>query len=265
MGSISNGTHRIVEPIIDVPVAIIGGGGCGLTTSIFLSDLGVEHFLFEKHPGTSRLPRAHYINQRSMEIFRQHDVAKRIQAISCPIENLSRTDWRTPPGGNGPFDRRVLATMPAFGGQAGTAAGDAYRRDGPEVSTNLPLIRLEPILRQVAEERNPGRVLFSHCVQDIITEQSDGVLVNVQRAGDGAVATYRARYLVGADGGKIVNPKIGVEMEGPDSIVKFASAYVKADMSQYCDGKWLACCSLLGLLMCVNVCVCVSDTAQMGP
>ena len=62
-----------------------------------------------------------------------------------------------------------------------------------------------------------------------------------------------------------MNPKIGVEMEGPDSIVKFASAYVKADMSQYCDGKWLACCSLLGLLMCVNVCVCVSDTAQMGP
>ena len=156
MGSIVNGTHRIVEPIIDVPVVIVGGGGCGLTTSIFLSDLGVEHFLFEKHPGTSRLPRAHYINQRSMEIFRQHDVAKRIQAISCPIEDLSRTDWRTPPGGDGPFDRRVLATMPAFGGQAGTAAGDAYRRDGPELSTNLPLIRLEPILRQVAEERNPG-------------------------------------------------------------------------------------------------------------
>lgn len=135
--------------------------------------------------------------------------------------------------------------MPAFGGQAGTAAGDAYRRDGPELPTNLPLIRLEPILRQVAEERNSGRVLFGHCVQDIITEQSDGgVLVNV-RAGDGTVATYRARYLVGADGGKIVGPKIGVEMEGPASIVKFASAYVKADMSQYCDGKWLACCSLL--------------------
>lgn len=235
MGSISNGTHRIVEPIIDVPVVIVGGGGCGLTASIFLSDLGVEHFLFEKHPGTSRLPRAHYINQRSMEILRQHDVAKRIQAISCPIENLSHTDWRTPPGGNGPFDGRVLATMPAFGGQAGTAAGDAYRRDGPELSTNLPLIRLEPIFREVAEERNPGRILFSHCVEDI-TEQSDGVLVNV-RAGDGIVKTYRAQYLVGADGGKLVGPKIGVEMEGPAAIVKFASAYVKADMSQYCDGK----------------------------
>lgn len=45
MGSIVNGTHRIVEPIIDVPVVIVGGGGCGLTTSIFLSDLGVDPWL----------------------------------------------------------------------------------------------------------------------------------------------------------------------------------------------------------------------------
>ena len=89
-------------------------------------------------------------------------------------------------------------------------------------------------------------------MRDIITEQSDdGVLVNVQRAGDGAVATYRARYLVGANGGKIVGPKIGVELEGPASIVKFASAYVKADMSQYCDGT----CLLASLLMCVCVCL----------
>ncbi|KAF9888884.1 hypothetical protein FE257_008254 [Aspergillus nanangensis] len=226
MGSISNAT------IIDIPVVIIGGGGCGLTTSIFLSNLGVEHVLFEKHPGTSRLPRAHYINQRSMEIFRQHDVAERIQAISCPPRNLSRTDWRTAPGGNGPFDGRLLATMSAFGGQLDTAEGQTYRKDGPELSTNLPLIRLEPIFRQVAEERNPGRVLFSHCVQEI-EEHPDGVLVTV-KAPDGTVATYRAQYLVGADGGKLVGPKIGVGMEGPANIVKFASAYVRADMSKYC-------------------------------
>ncbi|KAE8366462.1 FAD binding domain-containing protein [Aspergillus caelatus] len=235
MGSIANGTHRIVEPVIDVPVVIVGGGGCGLTTSIFLSDHGVEHFLFEKHPGTSRLPRAHYINQRSMEVFRQHNVAEHIKATSCPTGNLSRTDWRTPPGGNGPFDNRLLATMPAFGGQLGTPEGETYRKDGPELSTNLPLIRLEPVFRQVAEERNPGRILFSHSVQHI-SEQSDGVIVTV-KASDGSIATYRAQYLIGADGGKLVGPQMGVEMEGPANIVKFASAYVRADLSKYCgDG-----------------------------
>lgn len=235
MGSISNGTHRVVEPVIDVPVVIVGGGGCGLTTSIFLSDFGVEHFLFEKHPGTSRLPRAHYINQRTMEVLRQHNFAERIQATSCPPRNLSCIDWRTSPGGDGPFDGRSLATMPCFGGQLDTEEGKTYRRDGPEVSTNLPLIRLEPVFRKVAEERNPGRVLFGHWVQDI-DEQSDGVLVTVRNP-DGAITTYRAQYLVGADGGKLVGPKIGVELEGPDNIVKFSSAYVRADMSKYMGGE----------------------------
>ena len=45
-------------PAIKVPVLIVGGGGCGLTSSIFLSALGVDHLVVERHPGTSVLPRA---------------------------------------------------------------------------------------------------------------------------------------------------------------------------------------------------------------
>ena len=32
-------------PAIAVPVLIVGGGGCGMASSIFLSDLGVDHLL----------------------------------------------------------------------------------------------------------------------------------------------------------------------------------------------------------------------------
>ena len=42
-----------------VPVLIIGGGACGLTTSILLSDMGIDHLLIERHPTTSHLPKAH--------------------------------------------------------------------------------------------------------------------------------------------------------------------------------------------------------------
>jgi hypothetical protein len=45
--------------------------------SIFLSSHGVEHLLVERHDSTSNLPKAHYLNQRTMEIFRQHAVADR--------------------------------------------------------------------------------------------------------------------------------------------------------------------------------------------
>ena len=51
----------------EVPVLIVGGGACGLTTSLLLSDLGVAHLLVERHASTSILPKAHYLNQRTMK------------------------------------------------------------------------------------------------------------------------------------------------------------------------------------------------------
>lgn len=38
---------------LSVPVLIVGGGACGLAASLFLSDLGVDHLLVERHTSTS--------------------------------------------------------------------------------------------------------------------------------------------------------------------------------------------------------------------
>jgi len=54
---------------IRVPVLVVGGGRGGLSASIVLSSHGVEHLLVERHDSTSNLPKAHYLNQRTMEIF----------------------------------------------------------------------------------------------------------------------------------------------------------------------------------------------------
>jgi 2,4-dichlorophenol 6-monooxygenase len=56
-------------PRLDVPVLIVGGGGAGLTASIQLSQLGVESLLVSALPTTSVLPKAHVLNQRTMEIL----------------------------------------------------------------------------------------------------------------------------------------------------------------------------------------------------
>jgi 2,4-dichlorophenol 6-monooxygenase len=53
-----------------VPVLIVGGAGAGLTASMLLSGLGVEHLLINSRPGTSELPKAHVLNQRAMETER---------------------------------------------------------------------------------------------------------------------------------------------------------------------------------------------------
>lgn len=112
---------------IDIPVVIISGGGCGLTLSSFLSDLKVEHVLFEKHSGTSILPKAHYLNQRTMETFRHHGISEAIRNVGCPIHKWGRIQWKTSLGGNGPYDGRVLGHCSGFGGEFGTPEWENYR------------------------------------------------------------------------------------------------------------------------------------------
>src|SRR5688500_13439647 len=61
---------------IEVPVLIVGGGGAGLTCSMLLAQLGIESLLVSALPTTSILPKAHVLNQRTMEILGDVGVAK---------------------------------------------------------------------------------------------------------------------------------------------------------------------------------------------
>src|ERR1700731_2254375 len=102
----------------EVPVLIVGGGGCGLSASIFLSDHGVGHLLVERHPDTSKLPKAHYLNQRSMEIFRQHGLDGAVTEQGAPLEKFGKVRWQTSLTGDGALDARLIHEMDAFGGGA---------------------------------------------------------------------------------------------------------------------------------------------------
>ena len=218
-------------PEIDVPVLIIGGGGCGLSASIFLSNLGVEHLLVERHESTSLLPKAHYLNQRTMEAFRQHGVADAILAVGGPIEKFGKVRWTTSMGGDGPLDRRLIHEMDAFGG--GTLR-ERYKTDSACMSSNYPQLRLEPLLRAEAERRAPGQIRYDHEVTG--WEQTDnGVTVTVRSRDDDEELIINARYVIGADGGRTVGPKVGVEMAGPTNMVDMVSTHFSCDLSEYWD------------------------------
>jgi 2,4-dichlorophenol 6-monooxygenase len=128
-------------------VLICGGGGAGLSASIFLSALGIESMLVERHATTSHLPKAHYLNQRTMEIFREHGIADLVYARGSRAENMSAVAWYTSLAGNGPLDRKRIYKMDAFGGGM---TRDTYARDSACWSGNLPQLRLEPLLREKA-------------------------------------------------------------------------------------------------------------------
>jgi len=221
---------------VDVPVLIIGGGGCGLSTSIFLSNLGVKHLLVERHPTTSHLPKAHYLNQRTLEVYRQHGVAERIYDVGAPLENFGQIKWVTSLGGERHLDRRLIHQMDAFGG---FSLAERYQTDSPSSASNYPQLRLEPLLREEAEKRAPGQILFNHAVTDWEQHPDGGVTATVVNQETQETSQVTARYVVAADGGKTVGPKLGVQMAGPTNMVDMVSVHFSADLSNYVDDATL--------------------------
>ncbi|KAH9207920.1 hypothetical protein DL95DRAFT_468235 [Leptodontidium sp. 2 PMI_412] len=223
--------------IKDIPVVIVGGGSCGLNLSTFLSNFGVEHVLFERHAGTSILPKAHGINQRTMEIFRQYGLVDAIIAQGTPPRQACRVAWMTSLAGDGLLDRKVIGEIDCWGCKFGTERYTTYQRDAPHMIANLPLLRSEPIFRAFAEKANEGRVLFNHTVTDF-EDEGEHVIVHVRDDDcDGKESTYRAKYLFGADGGKTVGPKLGIEMIGTKQLRQVVSFHFKADLSEYWDDR----------------------------
>ena len=146
-------------PVEDVDVLIVGGGGAGLTASMLLSKLGVEHLLVSALPTTSILPKAHVLNQRTMEILEDAGVAHDIAARSTPAQNMATSAFYAGLAGSTEDHGRLIAKIECWGAggeDENWRAASAWRQ------LNLPQIRLEPVLKDHAEALAPGRIRFGH-------------------------------------------------------------------------------------------------------
>ena len=161
---------------IEVPVLIVGGGGAGLTASMLLAGLGVEHLLISSRPNTSDMPKAHVLNMRAMEILEDAGVADAIAERSTPPENMSHTAFYA--GFNGPEANcgRRIARLESWG------AGDDnenWRAASAWRQLNLPQIRLEPLLKARAEQLSPDCIRFNHELLEL-NQDDDGVVARVR-------------------------------------------------------------------------------------
>ena len=69
---------------VDTEVLIVGGGPVGLSMSIMLSLLDVDHVLIEKHPSTTYHPKARNLNTRTMEIVRTWGIDEEMAEVALP-------------------------------------------------------------------------------------------------------------------------------------------------------------------------------------
>lgn len=216
----------------DVPVLIVGGGAVGLSASMILARLGIEALLVTYHPDTSPQPRAHILNQRTMEIFTELGVADAIYAVSTPSDKMRYAAWYS--GLAGPDARygREIGRVEAWG--CGLQDPD-YHLSSPCRPANYPQMYVEPMLKARAHALSPGRVLFNH--EYLSMEQEGGhVLATVRNRASGETFRVRARYLLGADGGKRVGAQVGIALEPQGPAMRMSSVHFAADLSAYARG-----------------------------
>lgn len=189
-----------------VPVLIVGGSLVGLSTSVFLGRLGVRHTLVERHAGTSIHPRGRGNNVRTMELFR---VAGVEPAIHRAAETLS--------GNHG-----ILQT-PTLVGDAGEwlfremDPGGGLARFSPSGWCLCSQNDLEPVLLDHAV-RLGGDLRFATELMSFDTDPT-GVTAFVKNRETGEHTTFRADYLVAADGPRSpIREQLGIGQSGPGDL-----------------------------------------------
>ncbi|KAF9890002.1 hypothetical protein FE257_006682 [Aspergillus nanangensis] len=206
------------------PVVVVGGGPVGLVSSILLSLQGIQHLLFERYPSTSIHPKACGLNQRTLEIFRHIGIEDEVLQNGAPRDAHSRTAWYTSLGKKG----REIHSCDAWGGGEYRVP---FESASPSPYVVLPQIRLEPILQRRALQLNPTGVKYATEVLKI-EEKSDRVIVTVQGV-DGIQRDVEAKYVIGADGGRMVTDWLGISWEGEREIFDMVSAHIRAPLSQH--------------------------------
>ena len=206
----------------NIPVLVVGGSLVGLSTAMFLANLGVPTMLVEKHAGSSPHPRAIGYTTRTMELFRAVGIADQIpeappnfRLIRVRIESLAgqwfeQSAW-TP-------DEEETAPV-----EYSPCRGAAIAQD-----------KIEPILRGAAirfgadVRQNTELISFQ--------QDADGVTAQVRNRSEGTEYAIRCSYLIACDGGaSSIREALGIGRKGRGHMRTIRSVLFRAPLEEYLE------------------------------
>jgi 2,4-dichlorophenol 6-monooxygenase len=209
---------------VETDVLVVGSGPAGGAAAALLGMYGVKHILATKYGWLADTPRAHITNQRAMEVLRDLGLEAKAIAQATPQHLMANNVFCESLAGE------ELGRLYSWGNHPARRAD--YELASPVSICDLPQNFLEPILLEAAGQRGSA-IRFNTEFVDLV-QDADGVSATVKDRLSGETYEIRAKYLIGADGGRSrVAEVIGLPMQGQMGRAGSMNIIVQADLAKY--------------------------------
>ncbi|UNB54542.1 FAD-dependent monooxygenase [Mycolicibacterium sp. YH-1] len=208
--------------VIHTDVLVVGAGPAGLTASALLARQGVQAITVCKYQSTAHSPRAHITNQRTMEVMRDLGIEERVYQEGAKMQDVPDIIWTTS------LADRELSRRRAWGTRV-DRKGD-YEQSSPCSTVNVGQSYLEPVILYRALDLGADIRFNTEFIE--LAQDTDGVTATVRDRHTGHQHQIRARYLLGADGGRsLVAEQAGVEFDGQGKLGNAVNVHIEADLT----------------------------------
>jgi len=213
-----------VHTVVDTDVLIVGSGPAGASAALALSTYGVPNIVVTRYASLADTPRAHITNQRTMEVLRDLGVEEEVVAKATPQHLMGNTTFCTSLAGE------ELGRVRSWGNDPLVQA--AHELASPTRMCDMPQHLMEPVLVDAAVAR--GTQLRFQTEYLTHAQDASGVTATVRDRLRGDTYEIRARYLIGADGGRSkVAEDAGLPMGGQMGVAGSINIVFDADLTKY--------------------------------
>jgi 2-polyprenyl-6-methoxyphenol hydroxylase-like FAD-dependent oxidoreductase len=202
-------------------VLVIGGGPVGLSLALLLDRFGIGCVVIERNSGPTEYPKARGCNQRTMELFRQWGIERRLRDRGLPDDAA-------------PF----IVAESVTGREYGRGVPDP---PDPSLSPAWTCTVTQDVVEAelVGAVRAGTGVRLSYDTMFLsLTDHGSHAETLVAPARGGAPSAWRSRYVVAADGAASpTRAHLRIPMCGPETLAVWANDFWLGDTSLFPKAK----------------------------